>query len=100
MATTFFAKKANNEGKVHIFVRVRQKRTGFDCRMGTNLFLDERVWNHIDDPVYLEKFKNNKIINDILLIMDDIFKKSSAMNSRNMATHNRHLSTILLQNSS
>ena len=74
MATTFFAKKANNEGKVHIFVRVRQKRTGFDCRMGTNLFLDERVWNHIDDPVYLEKFKNNKIINDILLIMDDIFK--------------------------
>ena len=74
MATKFFVKKAGDDGKVHIFVRVRQKKSGFDCRMGTNLYIDERIWNHKDDAVYMSRYKDNKLVHDIFIIMDDIFK--------------------------
>ena len=74
MATTFFTKKANNDGMVHIFVRVRNRKTGFDCRMGTNLYIDEKIWKHKDDANYMRKYKDNQLIQKIFITMMDIFK--------------------------
>lgn len=59
MSTTFFTKKPDKSGMVHIFVRVQQKSTKLDCRMGTNLYIEERIWERRGNTNYMDKFRNN-----------------------------------------
>ena len=74
MATTFFTKKTKEDNQLQIFVRVRRKKTGFDCRLATNLFLDEKVWEDRNDRVKKNKHMKDPLIEAVFLTIDDIFK--------------------------
>ena len=95
MATTFFTRKANDEGLVQIFVRVRSKKTGFDSRLATNLYLDEKIWNNRNDRVKKKKAMENKLVEFVFLTVDDIFKTFEDMMSDGVTMTNEKAQSIL-----
>ena len=95
MATTFFTRKVNDEGMVQIFVRVRSKKTGFDSRLATNLYLDEKIWNNRNDPVKKNKAMENKLVEFVFLTIDDIFKTFEDMMSDGVKMTNEKAQKVL-----
>ena len=51
---------------VHIFVRVQQKSTKLDCRMGTNLYIEERIWERRGNTNYMDRFRDNAQVQFVL----------------------------------
>lgn len=72
MSTTFFTKKPDKNGLVHIFVRVQQPSTKLDCRMGTNLYIEERIWERRGNTNYMDKFRDNESVQFVINKVQEI----------------------------
>lgn len=71
MATTFELGTVRTDGLAPIFIRVQNYTPRLHVKQRLGLFILPRIWEHRLDAKYMEKFKNNDEIQEILRKIED-----------------------------